>query len=594
VTFGVRGKLFVGALAIFAFVEVGSGVVIEHRLRQGLERRIEAELRREARMGCELLMEEPSPSRTRDPEAMKAVADRLARSGEARITIVAADGRVIGDSGMTVDEARTAENHATRPEVHAATAHGLGTSRRYSRTVGASLLYVAVACGHGPDRQIVRVATSLEHVDALVGEQRAMLVSVGVIAFLTAGLAGWIASRLALRRLRQMVIDTRAAASAGGARRVEVSTRDEVGRLAGSFNRLAEELDSTVRRLADERDRLETILESMDEAVVALDRDGRVTLVNAAAIDLLDAAEKDPAGWHLLEVVRAPALAELVDRAQRTEHATAAELDLPGPQRRRVEAHVAPLGSASGVVIVMVDVTEVRRLETIRRDFVANVSHELRTPVSVIRANAETLLDGALDDPDQAARFVEATHRNAERLSKLVGDLLDLSRIEAGRLDLELGPAPVAVAVGRVFELLERAARAKEIALVSEVSRELIAWADETALDHVLLDLLDNAVKYTPRGGRVEVRAALQGDRIDVVVQDDGPGIAPRHRDRVFERFYRVDKGRSREMGGTGLGLSIASHLVEAMGGEIGMRPASPHGSEFWFAVPAAPRPPGE
>jgi two-component system phosphate regulon sensor histidine kinase PhoR len=236
----------------------------------------------------------------------------------------------------------------------------------------------------------------------------------------------------------------------------------------------------------------------------------------------------------------------------------------------------------------MHDVTDLRRLETVRRDFVANVSHELRTPVTIIRANAETLLDGAMSDPAHGPRLLEALHRNAERLSNIIADLLDLSRLESGHRPMERKPVVVADATLRALETVERGAREKGLEVVSSVDPGVRVRADGNALEQILINYLDNAIKYTPGGGRVEVSAQTAGDRVRVVVSDNGPGIPPHLRDRVFERFFRVDPGRSRDMGGTGLGLSIVKHLAEAMDGEAGVEPAKPQGSRFWIELPAA------
>ena len=366
---------------------------------------------------------------------------------------------------------------------------------------------------------------------------------------------------------------------------VAVPSSDELGGLAGSFNRLAKELASTVSALTRERDRLHRILDSMGEAVLALDADQRVTLVNSTARDWLElsgsAKEKT-----LLEVSRLPDLVEVLKDA---EHGSAAaELVLPGARPRRVLVHAATLRASPGAVVVMHDVTERRRMETVRSDFVANVSHELRTPVSVIRANAETLLDAhPFDDPDER-EFLEAIFRNAERLSQLISDLLDLSRIEAGEQALDLQPTSLAAVVSRATSAASGQASKKGITVTNGVTTDLRVQADEMALEQVLQNLLDNAVKYTQAGGHVEIVAVQAGepDQVRVEIRDDGPGIPESHRDRVFERFYRIDAGRSRDVGGTGLGLSIVKHLVQAMGGSVGVRPAEHRGSVFWFRLP--------
>jgi two-component system phosphate regulon sensor histidine kinase PhoR len=244
-----------------------------------------------------------------------------------------------------------------------------------------------------------------------------------------------------------------------------------------------------------------------------------------------------------------------------------------------------PQGESGGAVLVMHDATEIRRLETVRRDFVANVSHELRTPVSIIQANTETLLLGALDEPAQARRFLDAIRRNAERLGQLISDLLDISRIEAGKYAIEMRPLSMASVAHSVSKSVSESCRRRGVVLEVSVDRELRVRADAGALEQVLVNLVENAVKYGPEGGTVELAAVEQGAVVRIEVRDEGPGIALAHRRRVFERFYRVDPGRSRNMGGTGLGLAIVKNLTEAMGGEVGVDSREPTGSAFWLRL---------
>jgi two-component system phosphate regulon sensor histidine kinase PhoR len=350
---------------------------------------------------------------------------------------------------------------------------------------------------------------------------------------------------------------------------------------------MADELDRLVETLAGERDRLETILEGMDDAVLAFDAKQRITLVNAAAHDLLGLGEQ-PLGKTLLETVRTPALADLVDAAV-SGRAGSTDVEIAGPRGKKVLAWASPLRATKGVVVVLHDVTEIRRLEAVRSDFVANVSHELRTPITVIRANVETLLDGAIDDPTHARAFASGILRNAERLSHLVSDLLDLSRIESRQWTLARDTIDLRTAALGAATALESQARDRDVDLSVDIDDGLSVVGDEKALDGVLVNLLDNAVKYTPCGGHVQVSARAAGERIRIEVRDDGPGIEARHRERIFERFYRVDKGRSRQLGGTGLGLAIVKHLVEAMHGDVGVEPAHPRGSVFWVELPTSP-----
>ncbi|HTM19401.1 MAG TPA: ATP-binding protein [Kofleriaceae bacterium] len=356
------------------------------------------------------------------------------------------------------------------------------------------------------------------------------------------------------------------------------------GRRAAEFTEVGQRAttaEQTVVTLTSERARLAAILEGLADGVIAVDARADVSLMNHAALEILGLSEA-PVARPIYTLLRSPELQDLIaSPGGRT-----SELDLP-ERNRRVLVRATPM-TGGGYILVMSDVTEVRRLETVRRDFVANVSHELRTPVSIISANTETLLDGALDDPAHARPLLEAAHRNAERLSRIITDLLDLSRLEAGRYQIRREAVPAAVVASRAIDAVERTARERGTAITVEVPPALTVEADDKALEQVLVNYLENAVKDTPPGGKVHVLARPLGARVRIEVRDDGPGIEAGYRQRVFERFYRIDPGRSREMGGTGLGLSIVKHMAEAMGGSVGVEPVDPHGSTFWIELPAA------
>jgi two-component system phosphate regulon sensor histidine kinase PhoR len=336
-------------------------------------------------------------------------------------------------------------------------------------------------------------------------------------------------------------------------------------------------------RLRAERGLLASVLGAVGEGVVVLDGKRRIIAINEAAQGLLDLP-----GYVIdadfADRVRSPALVALLGKASTK---AAAEVELPSGLKVAARVHALDGNERRGTLLVLDDVTTMRKLETVRKDFVANVSHELRTPVSIIRANAETLLGGAMDDPKVAPKLVDGLHRNAERLARIVTDLLDLSRLDAGLYRIESRPVDVAAAAASAVAAVEPKAQGKQIAIAVDVAAAS-AMADGEALDQVLVNLLDNAVKYTQAGGHVWLKTARNGEHVRVEVADDGPGIPDQHRARVFERFYRVDPGRSREMGGTGLGLSIVKHLVESMGGDVGVEANEPRGSRFWVELRVA------
>jgi len=372
--------------------------------------------------------------------------------------------------------------------------------------------------------------------------------------------------------------------------RTRLQGQDELAQLGHSLDRLAGSLESTVGELRAERDLQGRILEAMQEGVVVVDREGRIVLVNPAlrAMLLLGA---DAVGRLLIETVRHAQLADLVAEARASGGSTPpVEIELPGLKPRRLLAHASPLsGDDEGLLFVFVDVTELRRLESLRRDFVANASHELRTPVAAVRSATETLRSGALADPVAAIRFVDIIDRNAQRLQSLVEDMLELSKLESNEFKLKKERVELRSVVPIVLALFRERAEKKGVRLSAEIPPTTTAVdGDARALEHVLSNLVDNAVKYCPSGTRVTVTASHEDGRVKLVVSDNGNGIPPEHLPRLFERFYRVDAGRSRELGGTGLGLSIVKHMVEAMRGKVWVESQVGAGSTFTVSLPEA------
>ncbi len=383
------------------------------------------------------------------------------------------------------------------------------------------------------------------------------------------------------RRLRRIVTATHDIARNNATRIPAASASGQLRELAEWINVLAEDAQRSRDALAHERTLLASVADGLTQGVIAIDGDHRIEMLNDAARRMLG-VQSSLVGEPLLEFVRVPALRDLVNKPEDA----SAEVELPKCPRALVRA--ARTWGRAGRVLLLEDVTAMRRLETVRRDFVANVSHELRTPVAVIRANAETLIAGAKDDPQIAMKLIDGLHRNAERLARILADLLDLSRLDAGQYRLDVAPVAVRTVTEQSLSAVETQAQKRGVTVEVAVPPTITVKADAKALDQILVNLIDNGVKYTRADGHVWVDAKEIGDAVRIEVRDDGPGIADRHRERVFERFYRADPSRSREAGGTGLGLSIVKHLVESMGGAVGVEPNAPRGSIFWLQLPRA------
>jgi two-component system phosphate regulon sensor histidine kinase PhoR len=543
VKLGVSARLFVISLALLTMVGVAASIVLETQVRELLFQHVRVELSAHAQMLRQAVEDEgPMSTATASAERLRG----LGLAANAEVALVAADAPSVGEE-------------------------------RYIAVRSAPVTVEG-------QPHIVEVRRNRASVEASLLRFRVMLGVVGLMGLLLATVMTYIATQSLSRAFREVVDKARALLTHRLARQMDREGEDALGVLSYSLDRLAEETERLVGALAAERDRMNSILDGMNDGVVAFDQHGRIELMNRAARALLHAPGAR-VGMLLVECVQTPRVLELADAAlvgpPRTE-----EVEVSGQPERVLTVHSERLPAVRGGLLVLWDVTALKHLERVRRDFVANVSHELRTPVCVVRANAELLLDTVLAEPGPPRNLGEAILRNADRMGRLVGDLLTLSRLEAGKYLLQPVPCAVDQVVNEAQTSVEPLAQQKRIQITTHIPAQLTVLADERSLEHVLVNLLDNAVKYGRPGGSIEVRAVRWGQHVRVEVADDGPGIAPQHRARVFERFYRTDSGRSRDAGGTGLGLSIVRHLVESMSGRVGVESAEPRGSVFWFELP--------
>jgi two-component system phosphate regulon sensor histidine kinase PhoR len=577
------------ALAALVIVVIAiSGALAERSLHERELARIAAALEARALLVRELARAVPFAAA--ESPRLDAIADRAAEAAGARITLIAPDGGVLGDSDVPAERLHAIENHGHRPEVEAALAGRVGRDARYSATVGRRLLYLAVPAPP-PAGGAVRVALELSELEAAIVELRQRLFFAGLLGVLASLLFAYGVSWLTLQPLRELRGLTNALAAGDLGYRIPRRFRDELGEISRAIRSLAEQLRERVAEANQEKEQLRAVLDGMAEGVLVVDQHNEILLANHR-VAAFYGARPPLQGRSVLAALRDAELDELLAEAGRTDDPVSRTLELAHPVHRsvRVQAARFPANPARrlGSVAVLHDVTELARLETMRRDFVANASHELRTPLAAIRGYAETLLGDASLSGEQRQSYLEVIDRHAKRLGTLVDDLLELSRIESGQAPLELQPVDVPAVAAGLLRDCEARLREKRLDAAQEVNGPGTAWADPQAVWQILSNLLDNAIKYTEPGGRIRIRVEGDGRRVRVAVADTGAGIPERDLARIFERFYRVDRARSRALGGTGLGLSIVKHLVQSQGGEITVESELGRGSTFAFTLPRA------
>jgi two-component system, OmpR family, phosphate regulon sensor histidine kinase PhoR len=580
----IRWRIAVPYALAFTVIILGLGFYLARFFRQAELGDLERELAAESRLLADILanrMDSPTGTIDLDTQAVE-----WSQILGARVTIVSPDGTVLGESH---EDRATMDNHLQRPEIQESLSSGVGRSIRFSSTVGFDLMYVAVPV-HSEDVLLgfVRVAIPLEQIEARMDHlQRTLLITTLVAALLVVALAMLISS-YTTRPLRSLTRSVQSMSIDDLIDSPSTTTKDEVGQLASAFISLGAQLQNQIGALEAERTKLVSVLDQMTDGVLIIDAQGQVQLVNPAAQRIFGISERSALGNSIAEVIRHHQLVELWKLCQETGQSQVTSVDLTS-RRMLLQSTAIPLSQAlpGSVLMVFQDLTQVRRLENIRRDFVSNISHELRTPLASLKALTETLQESALDDPPAARRFLSRMETEVDSLSLMVQELLELSRIESGKVPLQLEPVGptglLTAAVGRLGLQAERAGLQISIQSMEDLPSVL---ADPRRIEQVVTNLLHNAIKFTPPGGRIELAAEQAGDMIQFSVRDTGAGISTESLPRIFERFYKADQ--SRTGGGTGLGLAITRHLVEAHGGRVWAESVEGQGATFYFTLPVA------
>jgi len=528
-----------------------------------------------------------------EPTKIDRLCKKVGENTTTRFTVVAPDGTVIGDSN---EIPRHMDNHGNRPEIAAANGGNVGASTRYSKTLEQSMMYVALPLTiENRIVAVVRTSIPLTAVEAAIWSWQLKIILAGLlIALLASGVCLFI-SRSISRPIETMTQGAERFARGDLKHRLKPSETLELARLAKAMNQMAGELKNRIESLVNQRNEYEAVLTSMIEGVIAVDMDERILSINQAAVTMLKITALDLKGRNILEAIRNQNIHEFIVDALNSGTATQGDVVVHQRGEMILNTQCTPLRNAGderiGTLVVLNDVTKMRHLENVRRDFVANVSHEIKTPLTAIKGFVETILNSSGEDPETLLKFLKIINKHADRLGTIIEDLLSLARLEQqdGSSKNNLVNRNVRDIIDTAVQIVKSKADEKKIDLKITCSSDIAVSVDPTLIEQAIVNLLDNAIKYSPENDRIEIKTKWIDQKIAILIKDNGPGIAVKHQPRLFERFYRVDKARSRKLGGTGLGLAIVKHIAQTHGGSVTVDSSPGHGSTFTLVLPIAP-----
>jgi two-component system, OmpR family, phosphate regulon sensor histidine kinase PhoR len=575
-------KLLVSAFALIAITILILDAYLTRFMARQQTLAVEQQLAAAARiLAGELALVEPSRA--------EAWARDAAARAQARITLITPGGAVLADSEH---DPETMENHSGRPEVREALAGRTGIAFRHSDTLGRQLCYLALPVTYrGQPRHVLRLAVPLKDLNDAIAAVRSRILGASLVAAAAALVMAYFFSRFFAQRIRRLQVFAEGLFSERAPTALPRDSSDELGALAGSLSRTSAQLHDLVDNVSLESARRQAILASMVEGVLAVDNELRVTFCNESFARAVGVRADVPAHLPVLELVRDPGFLDMLSRVLVTHESVKRRMQLAAAEGRWFEVQAAPLsmGSRRGAIAILHDITDLERLERIRKDFVANVSHELRTPLTAIRGYAETLLDGALEDEENNRKFLEVIRAHAIRLNNIASDLLVLSELESGQPAAMPEPVPIRAALEAAIRTVESEAHVRGVHLRAGELDDARVMGHRIRLEQAFVNLLDNAVKFNRPGGEVRIETVrTENGEARITIADTGIGIPSEDLPRIFERFYRVDKARSREVGGTGLGLSIVKHVIERMNGTITADSQLGKGSTFTVLLPIA------
>ena len=584
---GVRSRIFLTIFLSLFLSVIATYFITERDLRRGIENQLVSELEKEANLIVENI---GNVSSFQSIEESDAAADNLGSIIDSRVTLISNEGEVVGDSSLTIQEISLLDNHLNRSEVVDALKNKRGWSSRYSNTLDSNLLYFAVLDENTEEPNVIRVAVPLSSLDSALSSLELAISLLFIVVFIVSVFASFISSRIlysnieALDKAASRIID--GAIKKKDIKALPTQRVDEFGNVARTISQISADLKQRIQDIAKQRDQFGNVLNDLGEGILVADNNENIFYSNEQSQIIL---ELQKLNGRKLQSLNIPAINYLTERAKEKKKADIEfEIELKDKTTRWVLGSMNKSKSTGEFILVLHDISQLRQLNSMRRDFISNLSHELRTPVSVIRANSETLLSGALEDKKEAAVFAKAIMHNSERLSEMVSDLIDLSRIEYGDLKLNIRSIDINQIIESIVFSMKSILKRKNISIEFDPHQtKSMVEADLNALERIINNFIDNAYKYSPKNSLIVITTESSNNDIKINIIDEGDGIAPKEMNLIFDRFFRTASARASEKTGSGLGLAIVKNLVNSLNGKVGVD-SNEKGSTFWFTLPKA------
>ena len=582
---GIRSRIF---FLVFLLLTASIGIsyiVAERDLTKAFELQTVNELKKQAGL---LVASIDDINKFSSIEEADIVADSLGMAASSRVTLILNNGEVVGDSNLNIDQIKSIDNHANREEVIEALKKGSGWVSRYSNNLEQDLLYFAIQDNNKIKPNIIRISVPLNDLQSATSTLQISVILLFVVVFIVSVFASVVAANYLYSNIEELA-DAATNIADGDYKKRDISALptqrvDEIGTVARSISQISEDLKDQIEMIAKQRDQFGLVLDDLGEGILVTDTEGKVVYNNEQSSRILNTNDLDKKNINSLKL---PAINYLFNRVVSKKRADIEfEIELEDKSTRWVLGSMNQSKTTGEFILVLHDITQLRQLNSMRRDFVSNLSHELRTPVSVIRANSETLLDGALENKKDAKIFAKAILHNSERLSSMVSNLIDLSRIEYGDLKLNIKGINFDSFMESFLVSMNTIAKKIDIKINYSPSHETLILADIQALERIMNNLLDNALKYSNPGSSIEISTKDQGKMIKIMVADSGIGVSNEDQEHIFDRFYRTASARASENEGSGLGLAIVKNLINSLNGEVGITPKDKSGSIFWFTLP--------